>query len=388
MLNMSLIQGIIEMLTGKSQYSAIPLYKQPGETCTVASLISAILIWNVDQKHTQIEDDPIIVYALNLILIDLEKKGINNESTLYSTFKRLRDSFQKGSICTQEQYTYIVEKLYEYIMLSGVDRTRIIDKIQDILKLAPDLEFHAPPVLNFNEIFSNIVIKDLKKGNISQVVWKNLSGSHAFLIGRLQDGNWFWYDQAGIDTTHAFMLKASSLNILKSRIDGYRINYPDPGVYDGFRGIKLLVPISNMIDSMKDIVPNGNFLAEVDYSSDLGYFGEKLYSNGFESRHYAPFISADYTLEELRYYALEEAKRSADDLRNFGDLGALIVEKPLSVFSVYKTNQVEHDYNTEIIEIDHENSEDGLLADETKFHSAWLRVYSTQGSVSEWFKVY
>ncbi len=411
MFNSSLIQCIIARLTANSLYCAIPSHLQDGDTCTVSSLMSAILIWNVDQKEVQIGDDPIIVYALNLILIYLEEdKDVNtlNENKkleIYIQLKKYRDAFQQGHKCTRTEYMYIAGVLYGYLSKdsrlenrdSGLEEKFHINEAQKILKLQPNGLSNDDNFNKFDDIFSNDVIKSLEHGNISQVCWFNKNKApHVFLIGRLENckggvdktDDWFWYDQAGImkdnnNPKNAFMVKASSLDKLKSKIN--KSNYvEDPLKYE-LTGVKPLSPVNNMIKGMKDIVPNGSFLAEVDYGYFPQHIGEKLYSNGFVSRHYAPFVSDDYTIDELRYHALEEAKRSADDLRNFG---ALIVEKPLSVFSVYKTNRVENDYNTEIVEIDPEDSEDGLLADETKFHSAWLRVNSTQGSVSEWFKVY
>jgi len=359
----------------------LPGYSQVGKTCGAASLITALIVWDREQHDPSLPNN-MVVMACALILTYLAQykdeviKGWRKRDDLnyepkevynlaIKRIEEIRDQARKpGVVINEQQYQEIAMTLY----LLFVDETSGL-KINQIEQIQRTLGLHTGQVesglISYEDIWFNSIIRGLKPGEIAQVSWYVKTGPHSFLIGRLQNEDWFLSDQG---TRPATEIQAASLLDLKKKVDaaaksGYWI-YTGKGFAAGvWTGIKLLAGPKGVMKAVAGLVAPDTFLAEVD--AGLLTLGERVYSGSFLSRH----------------YKFNEAKHAANSLSLHG---ALIIEMPAGVYSVYQTNLVSES-NSKVTNIDEADSTGGLLM-QRKFHSAWLRVNS--GKTSTLFRVY
>jgi len=359
----------------------LPGYSQVGKTCGAASLITALIVWDREQHDPSLPNN-MVVMACDLILTYLAQykdeviKGWRKRDDLnyepkevynlaIKRIEEIRDQARKpGVVINEQQYQEIAMTLY----LLFVDETSGL-KINQIEQIQRTLGLHTGQVesglISYEDIWFNSIIRGLKPGEIAQVSWYVKTGPHSFLIGRLQNEDWFLSDQG---TRPATEIQAASLLDLKKKVDaaaksGYWI-YTGKGFAAGvWTGIKLLAGPKGVMKAVAGLVAPDTFLAEVD--AGLLTLGERVYSGSFLSRH----------------YKFNEAKHAANSLSLHG---ALIIEMPAGVYSVYQTNLVSES-NSKVTNIDEADSTGGLLM-QRKFHSAWLRVNS--GKTSTLFRVY
>ena len=266
----------------------------------------------------------------------------------------------------EEEYEAMAVALY-YIFAGQSKGAMLINETAHMLRaLGLYTEQIESGLTNYEDIWFNPVVKELNPGDIAQVSWFKKSGPHAFLIGRLHSGKWFLSDQGERPATE---LQADDLPSLKKEVDsaaerGYsifmgKVPIPTPA----WTGVILLKGPGGVEKAFEEVVPPNTFLAEVD--PGLFTVGERLYTKRFVSKHY------DFTA-------------ARKDVDNLSGGGALLIETPEGVYSVYETNLVS-DSNAKVNEIDEPDSTGGILM-EKQFRCAWLKVSS--GKVSNFFKVY
>jgi hypothetical protein len=199
----------------------LPEYKQRGDSCGAASLVSALMIW--DREHwNPAEPNSRVVSACNISITKFTKfpeSAKISKSTWVETLTDIRDKAkQPGGRIEETDYQVIGASLY----LLWKQRDSGGMQSDDIFNLKKSLNLTQTNVLpsgikSMDDLFTNSVVTGLKNDEIAQARWFAKRGrefiQHAFLIGRLKTGEWFLSDQ-GVGKN----FKAPDLNPLKSQV--------------------------------------------------------------------------------------------------------------------------------------------------------------------------
>ena len=397
---------------GAMPYATIlPGYAQAGDTCGAASLVSALIIW--DREHwNPAEPNSRVVTACNLILVEFVRRGdvavqewakhpspaardiaaSVPDATVADVYevqrvkltgdlKTIRDrGRQAGAKISESDYQTIGLALYFLWSLGGPNglSSAAIDSIQNALGLAQQGSGASTSIQSMDDIFSNSIVIGLQPDQIAQVGWFVKTGQqHAFLIGRLQSGEWFLSDQG---PQPAAEFKAASLAVLQASVSaaarsGSYWLYPGTvtdylkagGPIPGWLGVKLLAPQTGVASKAQSLIGPGEFLGEV----DAGAFttGDRITRDGF--------IATAYTLADA------QARFPAS-----GPNGGVIVEAPEGVFNLFNTSAVS-EANLSQTSLDADDSKDSvLLRRRQTYVHAWLIPGTSGGKKGKWFVVY
>jgi hypothetical protein len=390
---------------GGSPYATIlPGYSQEGDSCGAASLVSALVIW--DREHwDRTQPNSRIVDACNLTLGAFARHGraaverwasrpsrevrricSGDEgcfqdaydavrTQLISDLERMRDAARApGAASPEADYQRLGLALYflwDENPGGGLSSSEI-DRIHRTLGLYTG---ESGNVQSFDEIFTSPITTSLAPDEFAQVFWLiSTGGQHAFLIGRLQDGQWFLSDQG---PRPAFERTAATLPGLHSAVrsaadsgqywlfTGTHLEYMRRGgLMPGYTGVQRLGRNTATGDAARNIVTANAFLGEID--AGWGTIGDRV-------------TRRDYVTTA---YALTDAQAALPG----GGAGGLIVELPRGVFTVYTTSTVS-DANVSQTALDEADSRDGVLARHTFLHT-WLRLSTSSGRRGSWFQVY
>jgi hypothetical protein len=352
------------------------------------------MVW--DREHPRSgEPNHLVVNAINLILTQLARnqrqtiqewnnRGIEGEQLyplLVNRLTTVREHARRpGATTTEDEYQTIGLALYflyvdERAGLSVAD----ISNMHQLLGLESG---QAEGAWDFDDILTSSILTGLAPGRIAQVGWFVRTGQpdstgqfpvghHVFLIGRFRTGEWFLSDQGPQPPTE---ITAPDFQTLRARI----IQESQQGRYWlytgqlvtrslGWTGVRLIGEAQGLTQRAAELIPTNTFLAEVDSGVLPWQIGEQVRSG--------PFVS--------RRYSLGEAERAATNHSSgAGNVGAVIVEMPENVYSIYQTNRV-NDRNYRVTEID--RAEGGLLTRQT-FYSA--RLLLCNGSQTRLLEVY
>ena len=363
--------------SGEVQLKGVPgfaRYTQEGDSCGVASLLSALIIWE-KERAKQGEPVDLVENALNNALAQLARDrkttidrlkrnghtGRDTYRVVVELLTTIRDRIRKPRFSiTESEYRQLSIALYvlywdknsNFPGLSG----HWIGEVQKLLGFKVEA---SEGIGSFAEIFRSPIVSELHPGQIAQIGWYARRGGHAFLLGRFADGRWFLADQGLPDP---FEVTARSLpeleTVVSNAFDSGRSQIVtgtirQPGVWTG---IKILGNPADIMDP--GLIAQGTYLAEVDTSALRS--GDRLTSGGFVSRHY------DRT----------EAWGAARELVGHG---ALIVELPKGVFNVYETNTVRtHNLSLDPIDPTEALETDGGLLENREFLSTDLLLSDGQ----------
>ena len=373
------------------RYPMLPGYAQRGDTCGAASLVSAMMIWDRQRRDPAAPNDT-VVSACNIVLTYLvhhrrrsisawNARGLNGATlhrNLTDGLEAIRDHARlPGSQISETEYQAIGVALYVlYLDGQGGLSAAEISSLQSRL----GLETQSSDVIqSFDDIFSSSIITGLDPGQIAQVGWYVKTGPpdasgmiplgmHAFLIGRLDTGEWFLSDQGPSPPRE---IQATSRTDLETAIriaaatDGYWLltGTPTTLVVGGWTGVKLLAGPAGVESKAQSLLSSGQFLGEVDAAWNVT--GNRLHAGAFVSRH----------------YSLSNAETV-----NTANLGGVIVEMPKGVFNYYRTELVSDD-NLLVSGLDTGDSSGGALMRRTFYH-AWLRLCSENACRASLLKIY
>lgn len=372
--------------SGGNLESMLPGYSQEGDSCGAASLVTALMIWDRDQSG---HSNELILGMLNTIQIWLirhrqqtidgwDRRGMNG-AEVYSAATQVMDNArshatQPGGRMSESDYRSIGLILYAMYVdgtagLSSAD----IWNLQLQLGLQTDQQQN---VFNYSQIFSNTLVSGLNAGQIAQIGWMVRTGPvnaqglvplghHAFLIGRLQSGEWFWSDQGPRPAVefHAATLTELQTQVTAQASSGqYWIYTGSSNNIMGWTGVRLLAGPSGAQAKAQSLIASGTMLAEIDVGA----------------------LTIGDTVNCGRYhttaYTLSDATSAASGVRS--GHGAVIAEIPSGVFYVYETNAI-RTANMGASSID--ASAGGVLTRRI-FYSARLLI--TDGSTSSMIHVY
>ncbi|MBT3063459.1 MAG: DUF4157 domain-containing protein [Candidatus Thiodiazotropha sp. (ex Lucina pensylvanica)] len=364
----------------------LPGYSQVGDTCGAASLVTALMVYdrqkgNHDASIAAIEN--ILTWLIQHRSATIEGwdiKGIDGEekySVIKSYLEIVRDSLLDGSDISEVEYQSIAVALY----FLYIDKTKGLSSLE-IEKLQKKLGLYSgeSDLINSGaDLFSNSIVTGLKAGEIAQLGWyvktsgpdskgKYELGHHAFLVGRLETGEWYLHDQ-GIRPATRYVnntLPGLEQHVrAESAADRYWLFFGTftMRVAGGWTGAEMLAGGEGPENKQADLVPSGTYLAEIDYSSIR--FGDELTSGNFLGVAHS---------RENDYFVCDSSGGASK--------GRLMVEMPEGAFLVYETNAISS-HNLAATSID--ASEGGLLTKKT-FYSAALTI--TDGIGCKTIKVY
>jgi hypothetical protein len=198
-------------------------------------------------------------------------------------------------------------------------------------------------------------------------------GGHAMLLGRHEDGTWFFSDQGPSPpheiqrATHPDLVSA----ILAYAAGGswlYDGNKLDLGTLPPYTGFKALGQIQGFLNRGPSLITPGEKLAEID--AGWGTTGEVISAWDYRSRH----------------ETLAEAKDAIT--KDKGGHGGVVVERPKGMFHVYKTNPIANKKNLAETKIDQDDSKDMVLVKRIKtFFSVWVVLSDAAGNKGTPFEV-
>lgn len=388
---------------GGSPYATLlPGYSQQGDTCGAASLVTALLIW--DREHWDpAQPNSRAVEACELVMAALERHGsqaaehwaaahplaecAGDRQCSLQAWQSMRDTFlanlaairatarTPGGRVTEANYRQLGLALYflwNQNTRPGLDSAAIFN-IQRSLGLNT---FISTNISSFDAIFSNSVVTGLGPDEMAQVFWiTNRGQQHAFLVGRLQSGEWFLSDQG---PAPAAEFRAPTLDQLRQAVSfaassGAYWLYTGSteefirrtGILPGYTGAQKLAGANSTHQAVENTVPPGAELCEID----------------------AGWTTIGETVTRVGYVDRKDSLAAAQAALAPAAGGGLIVEMPAGVFIVYTTSAVSQ-ANLDERGIDASDSAGMLLGGVHSFHHAWLILGNRLGIRRSWFQVY
>jgi hypothetical protein len=376
-------------------------------TCGAASLVSAIMIWDRERKDPG-APNKLLIAACNAVLVYLDDNknevvkrldaikyqgSTGQGQTFYTLLRNNVESVRTnalvaGTPLTQTDYENLsiaLYMLYKENNNGGMIRSKI-QSVQNAIGIGATKTMNAD---SFDAIMDKLI--DLQPGQVAQVVWYSRGNvrpdgtatftNHVFLVGRFQRGAWFVSDQGSQPATE---LEAADLNGLKIAIKANTLA-KDGGIHTGGlpaqtigdmqvvplnldKGVMILGDRTGIETKARNVVMvPGDFIAEVDASSVRD--GDRIVA--------WDFVARTYNLADAQT-ALTGAGTGS---------GGVIVENPIGLFHVFKTNLVA-DRNVMETKIDESDSAGGRVAPIPKrYYHAWLQLRSST-RIGAFFKVY
>ncbi len=202
----------------------IPEFRQKGETCDPASLLTAILMWDRQRYGTQGGNKGFLVACESALRFLHTRQGRfqkkwgkkTYDANISAIASMKTHAARRAAQVTQDQY----QELARILSTFDSSDAEVIDAI--------GLKTKDEAAESFDEIMGSKTLKELKPGESAQVQWYVRSndtlassgkkvtsiGYHAVLVGRLEDGEWFLSDQE-----QGLVLRADTLVRLRARIE-------------------------------------------------------------------------------------------------------------------------------------------------------------------------
>jgi hypothetical protein len=361
------------------------------DTCGAASLVAAIMIHD-KQLSTTVPDNSGFVAASNIVLsyFTMNRESIISglaasrkipDEQAEKLFDYLRgellrmrnESIKPGSVVPQNDFQILSVAIYALHIspTSGLSQAAIWN-ITNMLGIKTESK---GGLTSYSEIINHSSLKALTAGQVAQIGWYVSRGGgryglHAFIIGRLNNGTWYLYDQ-GPDPPVRFT--ASSLPELDAVIrtaSGSKSYWLFTGSLSdfsmfplgGWTGINVLGKTADVLKASSNLLKTGTHLAEI----DAGYLtiGSDVHADAFQAE----------------FYDFPAAQAAASGLSG---QGGAIIEMPEGRYLLFSTTMVS-DANLNETSID--ISGGGEFTGKRFLH-AWLQLRSKKGTGS-FFKVY
>jgi hypothetical protein len=347
---------------------ALPGFSQRGDTCGAASLVTALFLWDIERSSP---DNRAVVHACDLVLTDRDVAGANPVAkAAVSSVRAL--AMTLGHTLGQLEYEALSSALA--LLYNG----RAGMSSSEISTLATGLGFRPSAQGSGNtlgEILATDAVRNLKPGEVGQLNWiiAATGGGHAMLLGRNEDGTWFFSDQGQsppkqIQTgTHPALVSAI---LMYASIGGwlYNGNKLDLQSIPPVVGFVVMSGIQGFLNRGPSLITPGERLAEVD----------------------AGPLTTGEVITAWDYFGRFDSLAVAKDAigKDTGANGGVIVERPRGMFHIYKTNPVTHKDNLKVTDIDKDDSADMVLVRRIKtFYSVWVVLADPSGTKSSPFEV-
>jgi hypothetical protein len=337
----------------------LPGYSQAGDTCGAASMVTAVFLWDIERGRA---DNAAVVHACDLVLTAKDTNGANANGKRFVQEVRARAT-TPGRVLGEADYQLLSAGLA--LLFNG----RAGMQSSDIHALAKAIGF-APSGYGRGETLAQLLasdaVRDLKPGEVGQLNWVLRTGSgHAMLLGRHEDGTWFFSDQGPVPAvgyqraSHADLVAA--VVAYAGREDWlYPGNKQDLRTLPPSTGFTALGPVQGFLNRGPALLVPGEELAEID--AGVATTGEVVTAWDYHSRH----------------ETLADAKDAI--AKDTGRHGGVILERPRGMFHVWKTNPIKDAGNLGQTAIDvSDSARMVLVARASTFFSAWLVLSDPAG---------
>lgn len=354
---------------------ALPGFKQVGDTCGAASLVTALFVWDLERADPA---NHAVVHACDLLLTATDTRAFAASAGPKAEIKDVRTrAATPGTKLGQAEYAKLATAIATlYNAGAGADSADIFAYAQ-AMGLAPDTDEGGTQTLA--DILNTKAVRDLKPGEFGQVAWITGSGlGHAMTLGHHEDGTWYFSDQASPGTS----LQSPTRADLVTRVGNY-VRSSGGWLHGGTKGDWVRPPVIGFrpmghvqgflnrgprLGPTNLLIRPGEQLAEIDAGGDV--WGEVLTAWDYHSTH--------TTL------AAAQAAIAADP----GGHGGVIAERPKDMFHVVKTNPLAKDDNLKETKIDTgDSAKMVLVARKANFFSAWLVLSDAAGKKRAPFQV-
>jgi hypothetical protein len=352
---------------------ALPGFKQVGDTCGAASLVTALFVWDLERADPT---NRAVVHACDLLLTATDTKAFASSTGPKADIKDIRNkAATPGTKLGQAEYAKLSTAIATLYDAGAGASSEDIHAYSRAMGLAPG---GGDGGSTLSDILNSKSVKDLKPGEVGQLNWiTSTGGGHAMTLGRHEDGTWFFSDQASPGAN----MQSAKREDLAGRVGSYvsfggwlhpgsKADWMRPPVI-GFRPMGHIQGFLNrgpMLGPTSMLIKPGEQLAEID--AGAGTWGEVLTAWDYHSTH----------------DTLAAAQRAIGG--DPGGHGGVIVERPKDTFHVVKTNPLSTEGNLKATTIDEEDSKKMVLVERrTSFHSAWLVLSDSAGKKGAPFKV-
>ena len=352
---------------------ALPGFKQVGDTCGAASLVTALFVWDLERADPT---NHAVVHACDLLLTATDTKAFAGSTGPKAEIKDVRTkATTPGSKLGQAEYAKLATAIATLYDAGAGASSEDIYAYSRAMGLAPG---GGDGGSTLTEILNSKSVKDLKPGEVGQLNWITSSGGgHAMTLGRHEDGTWFFSDQASPGAS----IQSPSQADLTARVGSYasfggwlhagsKADWMRPPMV-GFNPMGHIQGFLNrgpMLGATSMLLKPGEQLAEID--AGAGTWGEVLTAWDYHSTHNA--------------LAAAQGAIGADP----GGHGGVILERPKDSFHVFKTNPLSKEANLKETKIDEgDSAKMVLVARRATFYSAWLVLSDAAGKKRTPFKV-
>jgi hypothetical protein len=353
---------------------ALPGFKQAGDTCGAASLVTVLFVWDLERASP---DNRAVVHACDLLLTATDTTAFAGGSGPKAAIRDVRKkAATTGTKLGQADYEKLATAIATLYNAGAGASSEDIHAYSRAMGLAPGGSDGGSTLA---DILNSQSVKDLRAGEVGQLSWiTRRGGGHAMALGRHEDGTWFFSDQVSPGAS----IQSPTQAELAARVGSYaafggwlhtgsKAVWMNPPVV-GFRPMGHIQDFLNrgpMLGPAHMLIRPGEQLAEIDAGG--GTWGEVLTAWDYHSTH-DTLTAATSAI-------------GADP----GGHGGVIVERPRNTFHVFKTNPLSKENNLKATKIDESDSDKMVLVERKKtFFSAWLVLSDSAGKKRAPFKVF
>ena len=346
---------------------SMPGFSQKGDTCGAASLVTALFLWDRERASP---DNAAVVHACDLVLTANDGNPKANTVAIEAVQTVRAMAMVPGTKLGQTEYEHLALGLAVLYNGRAGMTSEDISNLARAMGMRP-FAFGGGDTLA--EVLASDAVTKLKPGEIGQLNWiiAATGGGHAMLLGRHEDGTWFFSDQ-GVSPPKEIQCGSHA------ELAGAVVAYARSGwLYAGSKlelhalpavtGFRAMSQVQTFLNQGPSLIRPGEKLAEIDADWSTG---EVLTAWDYRSRH----------------DSLADAKAAIGADR--GGHGGVIVERPKGMFHVYKTNPLTGADNLKETKIDASDSKEMALVKRVKtFFSAWLVLSDAAGNKGAPFQV-
>src|SRR4051794_3992400 len=171
---------------------ALPGFKQVGDTCGAASLVTALFVWDLERADPS---NHAVVHACDLLLTPTDTKAFASSTSPKAEIQDIRTKASTaGTKLGQAEYAKLATAIATLYDAGAGASSEDIYAYSQAMGLAPG---GGDGGSTLAEILNSKSVGGLKPGEVGQLNWiTSTGGGHAMSLGRHEDGTWFFSDQA------------------------------------------------------------------------------------------------------------------------------------------------------------------------------------------------
>ena len=338
----------------------LPGFSQRGDTCGAASMVTALFLWDIERGGG---GNAAVVHACDLVLTAKDDAKANAGAKQAVETVRGR-AMTPGVALGETDYQLLSTALALLFNGKAGMQSSDMHALAKAIGLAPSAYGRGETLA---QLLASDAVTDLKPGEVGQLNWVLQSGGgHAMLLGRHQDGTWFFADQGA---SPAVGIQRAGYDELVGAVVAYAAggrwlyagNKQQLPTLPPVTGFTVLGGAQGFLNRGPALLVPGEKLAEMD--AGVTTTGEIITAWDYHSRH----------------DSLADAKAAI--AKDPGAHGAVIVERPRGMFHIWKTNPITKPDNLAQTSIDDSDSSGmALVAKARAFYSIWVVLSDAAGA--------